>query len=69
MNLKKLRAELNYKQEDVANIIGCSRQTYVALEKGRTGLSDRFIVILRKLFRCTPAELYGMDIFKHKPES
>ena len=36
MNLKKLRAELNYKQEDVANIIGCSRQTYVALEKGRT---------------------------------
>ena len=69
MNLKKLRAELNYKQEDVANIIGCSRQTYVALEKGRTGLSDRFIVILRKLFRCTTAELYGMDIFIHKPES
>ena len=69
MNLKKLRGQLGYKQEEVADILGCSRQTYVYLEKGYQDISDRFRTKLKKLFRCSTAELYGMDIFKHKPES
>ena len=69
MNLKKLRGQLGYKQEEVADIIGCSRQTYVALEKGYQDISDRFRTKLKKLFRCSTAELYGMDIFKHPLES
>lgn len=69
MNLKKLRGQLGYKQEEVADIIGCSRQTYVYLEKGYQDISDRFRTKLKKLFRCSTAELYGMDIFKHPLES
>ena len=69
MNLKKFRAKLGYTQDDIATIIGCSRQTYNDLEKGKKDISDNYLNKLRKLYRCTTAELYGMDIFKHKLES
>lgn len=49
-NLKQLRAKLDISQEQLANIIGVSRQTINAIESGRREMNWMMFIIIVLLF-------------------
>lgn len=49
-NLKQFRAKLNISQEQLANIIGVSRQTINAIESGRRDMNWMMFIIIMLFF-------------------
>ncbi len=59
--LKVLRAENNYTQEDLAGIIGVSRQTINAIEKGKFDPSLPTAFRISKLFKLPIEEIFDFE--------
>lgn len=59
--LKVLRAENNYTQEDLADIIGVSRQTINAIEKEKFDPSLPTAFRISKLFKLPIEEIFQFD--------
>ncbi len=45
-NLKKLRNELKMSQEELANLVGVSRQTIISIEKGQFCPSSKLALLI-----------------------
>ena len=67
-NISFLRKEFGYSQDDIANKLGVSRQTYSKLENGSAELSTSQIQQLAEIFGLQVSELYyevqNVDKFK-----
>lgn len=59
--LKVLRAENNYTQEDLAVIIGVSRQTINAIEKGKFDPSLPTAFRISKLFKLPIEAIFNFE--------
>ncbi|QED36673.1 helix-turn-helix transcriptional regulator [Antarcticibacterium arcticum] len=59
--LKVLRAQNNYTQEDLADIIGVSRQTINAIEKEKFDPSLPTAFRISKLFKLPIEEIFQFD--------
>ena len=59
--LKVLRAERNYTQEDLAEIIGVSRQTINAIEKGKFDPSLPTAFRMAKLFEMPIEDIFTFE--------
>lgn len=59
--LKVLRAEKNYTQEDLADIIGVSRQTINAIEKEKFDPSLPTAFRISKLFKLPIEEIFQFE--------
>ncbi len=59
--LKVLRAENNYTQEDLADIIGVSRQTINAIEKGKFDPSLPTAFRISKLFKLPIEDIFHFE--------
>ncbi|MDR0789060.1 MAG: helix-turn-helix domain-containing protein [Bifidobacteriaceae bacterium] len=56
-NIKNIRKKLQYSQEDVAERLGMSRQTYISIESGNRDITTEEIDKLSALFKVTPSEI------------
>lgn len=68
-NLLVLRARLAISQEEMANLIGVSRQTYYGLETGKNEMSWTIYSALMFFFcevQATREIIDGLDIYPHK---
>lgn len=62
LNLKNERKKANLSQEEVAEIIGVTRETIISYEKGRK-ISASLIAELSKLYQCPVDNFYlGLDV-------
>ena len=57
-NLKKMRAEKKISQEELANMVGVSRQTIISIEKGQFCPSSKLALLI-----CVALEKKFEDIF------
>lgn len=60
-NLKVLRAIKNISQEDLAKIIGVSRQTINAMEKGKYAPSTILALKLARFFEKSVDEIFALE--------
>ena len=60
-NLKVLRAIKNISQEDLAKIIGVSRQTINAMEKGKYAPSTILALKLARYFEKSVDEIFALE--------
>lgn len=60
-NLKVLRAIKNISQEELAKIIGVSRQTINAMEKGKYAPSTILALKLAKYFKKSVDEIFALE--------
>lgn len=75
INMKKLREKSGYTQQDIADILECTRVNVVRMEKGLGGFTATTIFTLSCIFECTPSDLFPpipktkqkrLDIHKHQ---
>ena len=57
-NVAKYRAEFNEKQEELANIVGVSRQTIISIEKGKYNPSILLAFKISKHFNKKIEEIF-----------
>lgn len=61
-HLKKLRFKKNgMTQEELAKRAGISRQTVIAIEKGRFNPSIRLVLKFSKILKCNIEELFELE--------
>ena len=58
--LKELRKSVYLNQEDIANVLGVSKQTYGRYERGERTLSPGEIVLLARFYNVTTDYLLGV---------
>ena len=59
--IKEKRAIKGWTQDDLAELVGVSRQTIISIEKGRYNPSLLLAYRLAKLFDCTIEELFNFE--------
>ncbi|MCK9350283.1 MAG: helix-turn-helix transcriptional regulator [Candidatus Dojkabacteria bacterium] len=59
--IKVLRKELGLRQEDVANRVGVTRQTIIAIENDRYNPTLELAMKLAKLFNTPVEEIFQLD--------
>jgi putative transcriptional regulator len=59
--IKALRKELGLRQEDVANRVGVTRQTIIAIENDRYNPSLELAMKLAKLLNTPVEEIFQLD--------
>ena len=59
--IKVERAKKNMTQEDLANLLGVSRQTVNSMEKNRYAPSTILALKLSKIFACSVNEIFQLD--------
>lgn len=59
--IKLLRKELGLRQEDVANRVGVTRQTIIAIENDRYNPTLELAMKLAKLFNTPVEEIFYLD--------
>ena len=59
--IKVLRKELGLRQEDVANRVGVTRQTIIAIENDRYNPTLELAMKLAKLFNTSVEEIFQLD--------
>ena len=59
--IKALRKELGLRQEDVANRVGVTRQTIIAIENDRYNPTLELAMKLAKLFNTPVEEIFQLD--------
>lgn len=57
-NIKNLRTEYNYTQDDLAEILDVSRQTIISLEKGRYNPSINLAFKVSRVFNCRIEDIF-----------
>ena len=60
-NLRKIREERGISAEQVAELLGRSRQSYINIEKGKTKLKIQELVALAEFYKVTADHLLGLD--------
>ncbi|HLW41395.1 MAG TPA: helix-turn-helix transcriptional regulator [Flavobacterium sp.] len=63
-NLKRLRKQVRYSQQEMSEMLGIDRKTYGNWENGKTDVKTKYIVELAKIFQIEINEL-----FKNNSES
>lgn len=58
--LYDLRTDNDLRQEDVANILGTSKQTYGRYENGKRGLNIEDLIKLAKFYKVSTDYILGM---------
>lgn len=61
LKLKEFRRKVRLTQADVSNALNVSQSYYSRLEKGKSLPDANQILIMSKLFKCTPNDLYGIQ--------
>ncbi len=56
--LKALRTELNFTQEELADGLGISRQSVIAIEKGRYSPSLKLAFRIANFFNCNIEDIF-----------
>lgn len=59
--LKELRAERGYSQQQLADVLGVSRQTVISIEKGRFDPSLPLAFQLAEVFGCRIEDIFFPD--------
>ena len=59
--IKEKRAIKGWTQDDLAELVGVSRQTIISIEKGRYNPSLLLAYRIAKLFDCTIEELFNFE--------
>lgn len=62
--IKELRIENNYKQEDIAKLLGTTQSQYSRIEKGSTELLADRVILLADLYNCNCDYLLGRTNIK-----
>lgn len=57
-NVKRLRKEAGYRQEDLANLLEVSRQTVIAIENDKYDPSLGLAIRIARLFRIPVEEIF-----------
>ena len=60
-NLRKIREERGISAEQVAELLGRSRQSYINIEKGKTKLKIQELVTLAEFYKVAADHLLGLD--------
>lgn len=60
-NIRKLRKQLGYRQEDIANTLGVTRQTINAIENNKYNPTLELAMKLARLLNTTVEELFILD--------
>ena len=60
-NIRVLRKELRLRQEDVAKMVGVTRQTIIAIENGRYNPTLELAIKLAKLFDTPVEEIFHLE--------
>ena len=60
--LKELRAERGYSQQQLADVLGVSRQTVISIEKGRFDPSLPLAFQLAEVFGCRIEDIFFPDV-------
>lgn len=60
-SIKKLRKQLEYRQEDLANTLGVTRQTINAIENEKYNPTLELAMKLARLLNTTVEELFILD--------
>ena len=61
--LRRIRRELGVKQEQIAEVLGCTSQFYSQIERGVNTLTYANAVRIADFFQCRPDDLF-LDDFK-----
>lgn len=61
-NIKKLRKQLGYRQEDLANTLGVTRQTINAIENNKYNPTLELGMKLARLLNTTVEELFILEM-------
>jgi putative transcriptional regulator len=64
--LKETRSKNNLTQEELANAVGVTRQTIIAIEKGKFGPTVTLALALARELHVTVEELFWLDDEKGK---
>lgn len=62
--IKKLRKEAGLRQEDLANELGVTRQTIIAIENDKYDPTLEFAIKISKFFKKTVNEIFLYDDIK-----
>ncbi len=60
-NIRELRKKLGFRQEDIANILGVTRQTINAIENEKYNPTLELAMKLARLLNTTVEELFILD--------
>ncbi len=60
-NLKKLREQYNYSQEELATKIGTIKATISKYERGDRKINSEYLIKLSKLFKVSPEYILGIE--------
>ena len=60
-NLRKIREERGISEEQIAELLGRSRQSYRNIEKGKSKLKIRDLITLAEFYGVTSDHLLGLD--------
>ena len=60
-NLRKIREERGISEEQIAELLGRSRQSYRNIEKGKSELKIRELITLAEFYGVTSDHLLGLD--------
>ena len=60
-NISYFRSENGYTQEELANLIGVTRQTIISIEKGNYTPSLRLAINISKIFNKKIEELFWLE--------
>lgn len=60
-NIRELRKKLGFRQEDIANILGVTRQTINAIENEKYNPTLELAMKLARLLNITVEELFILD--------
>ncbi|AIO18357.1 helix-turn-helix protein [Candidatus Izimaplasma bacterium HR1] len=62
-NIKQMRFNTkNMSQQELANLVGCTRQTIISLEKNKYSPSYLLVVKVAKVFGVTPKEVIRITL-------
>ncbi len=61
LRLELMRRKNNLTQEEVADIIGVSRNTVMAYEKGKSPIPITIFIRLAKLYDCEVIDIFGVN--------
>lgn len=60
-NIRKLRKEKNLRQQDLAQILGVTRQTIIAVENGKYNPTLKLAMKLARYLQTTVEELFILE--------
>jgi putative transcriptional regulator len=60
-NIKELRKKLGLRQEDVANKLGVTRQTIIAVENNKYNPTLELAIKIARLLNTTVEEIFKLD--------